>query len=486
MTDFRLYPEYVNLENTSKKLSEVFSKLRQGKPLQNKYLYLDSSGANNWSNVEGTLGLSQNEENLLEQHYEEIDNTIRELSNCKSYDIISLGCGTGTDDKTIINTIYGKMENQFSISTIDLSLDLLHKGTYNIYKEILGKYIKSKVDILGICCDFENLENAKSYLETRERNETRLYHLLGLTIGNNKELWLLKKIHDRMKNGDYLLLGVDLSADDTKALANSEAAYNVGNASTYVDEFLLGPLNFSTSFHVNRKYKDPFLHTKIKYSIEQCDEIDYLINGFKPILLKSRYSDNTDYSNKNNSKDSNKFSDIKNTVTFTRYYKFGPAQILCDYSNKYKADSFIEFINNLFGNNVFLKPVTGITKFGLREDLLGKHEPYQYLVLLRKVDPKQSIEEVDSLVKEVNNFLNYFENSKIDIDLLNQLKDNHIYDYLEKPDVILLRNAIFSLDRMNYEKLAPPSKQSYNDKEVYQSFCNNLISFVNTNIVREK
>jgi len=475
MTSFRRYPEYVNLEDSSKKLREVFNKLRYGRALQNKYLYLESSGAYNWAHVERKLGLAVNEETLVDEHFNNIDSIIRDQSNCKSYDIISLGCGSGTDDMAIINFVYAKMAENFSITTIDLSFNLLVKGTSQIHSKISEKNINDKVDILGICCDFENLENAKSYLETRRRNKVRLFHLLGLTIGNNFEIQLLRKITDIMDEEDYLLISVDLSAEDDKALKNSAKAYNSGEESILVDKFLLGPLNMSMNFHVNKRNREPFLYTKICPNINgerdnQSTEIDYLVNGYLPLLIKSKEEGGL-----------NQYSNIEDTVTFTRYYQFGDHKVLCDYSNKYKFDPFNKFIFNLYGLGIYLEPVEGVLDFGIRDDLMAKCDPFQYLVLLKKTDPAQHENYVNSISEEIKNYLVYTEDTNLDVEVYNNLKESGVYEYIVDQNIHILRTIISKLSLSKIKKIQPPPTNEHNNKKKYKEFSDNIIELIVSN-----
>ena len=83
------------------------------------------------------------------------------------------------------------------------------------------------ISVLGISCDFEKLKSAKQIIQMKRRNKTALFHLLGLTIGNYKERGLLRKIASVINDGDYLLISVDICADDENNLALSKKSYDV-------------------------------------------------------------------------------------------------------------------------------------------------------------------------------------------------------------------------------------------------------------------
>jgi uncharacterized SAM-dependent methyltransferase len=395
MRQLNKYPEYHYLERPEKIVETVIKQLREGKTIENKYLYLESIGAKNWSAVEKVLQLCENEESLLQEYFPRIDRLIKDHTQNRLYDIVSLGCGTGTDDISILE--HSAMTGHFSMITIDLSWCILEQGTTKIFNYLRPKMNpQSDVNVLGICCDFNSLTKAKEVVRARRKNKVMLFHLLGLTIGNSHEINILKNISSIMESNDFLLLSVDLSASDKEALKSAINAYGNPNALPAVNNFLLGPLNFSTYFDTDKQNpsNDPSLKTTI---VLNDNQIDYSFKDYWPKIIKTT---SEDIECKQTG-----FSDIEKTVSLVRLYQFGNEkknQLLCDYSNKYDRGAFEKFIRSLADNNeinLSLPSGVGMFEFGVSDKNLDLHKPNQYLILLqkkklrkRKPNPKIEIE----------------------------------------------------------------------------------------------
>lgn len=331
--------------------------------IPNKYLYLGYHGAKLWDEIDVNYKPGKDGGKLIEKHFQSIDSEIR--NHTKSYNIVSLGCGSGEDDILILKMIQKKFKKQipeFRIYTVDLSDDLLEYGTYRITNFINNNAqvrLNSSIEgIYAIWADFKDLSKHYPYLSKEYFLGSRpnLFHLLGLTIGNNNEINLLKWIYNFMNVNDYLLIGIDYSVDGDIKSAFKE--YTEGDAREAINKFLCGPLLFSSFYDFEI---DP---NKIKHFVTFPEvEIEH-----KP-------------------KDERQISKINEAISFTRYHHYSDhGSRLCDFSTKYKSKEFENFIKHILPlEDVYFKIIS--SKLGLSDE----EESSQALVLLKKIDfPNQT------------------------------------------------------------------------------------------------
>jgi hypothetical protein len=409
-------PKYWDYTKPNELIDELVLNVRAKKPLANKYLYLGSSGARNWIKVEIGSDLARQKRLSLRLYLE----NIRKLIPEDSFDIVSLGSGTGTDDITILEHLAPKVHSPLSVIGIDLSWCLLDVGLQNISNSISNNSLRQWVDLYGLCVDFEELGKATDKLNSTSestsirRNKRCLFHLLGLTIGNSSEIKLLKTIHNVMDIGDYLLLNVDFSADDPEALKASFNAYN-NNA---VNDFLLGPLNASTRF-------------------EQNGENSYLLKSF----IKNHSAELIDYTKTNvvlhkttevRGKEE-KLSDVENASLFVRYYvdekleKESKNGIniteylklhgkLIDFSAKYKCEDFKMFLNGLSDEEIYFETMHDLKEFYVTQIEGYKYETIQAYILLKKIIPTvlngQVVLSLDLFQERLGSYINAITHSE--------------------------------------------------------------------------
>ena len=369
------YPLIVSTikENPANAITDLIS--NQNEDIPNKYLYFSYQGAYLWNKIDLEYKPGKDCSELLKLHFKEIDEHICSNGNT-SYDIVSLGTGSGADDVLILNIIQkslnkGKNRAPFRLFAVDFSLILLNDGIRfivdflnNKASDRLSKCIKC---VRGIWGDFETLsktkleENGVNFSNIEKR--PTLYHLLGLTLGNNKEAILLRSFHEIMVENDYLLLGVDFSADSEESLQKSFQQYI--DAAALINPWLCNPLHFVCK------------HNKVS---------------------DSNYAHKTDFEivkieHKNN--DYKRISQVNNARSFTRYHDYGSGALrLCDYSTKYNSKDFVEFIINLKEEQVFfnIEHIFEHKKQGAEE--LDSH---QVLVLLKK---KKAGEEKEKTIED--------------------------------------------------------------------------------------
>lgn len=188
---------------------EIITKLsNKVSPL--KYCYMIN--AKEWiefCNNEHSMDFIQSDEQkLLTDNLENIFNK-KELKNKKLH-IIELGCGEGKDLYSIV-TYCDSLNHKISILAVDLSEDFLN---------LVNTKISANFNMSINCCflDFEEKFNdIDNHIESqvdksvKNSNLKSYYIMLGNTLGNlNDYMLFLRRVFEKMKKGDELILGVHL------------------------------------------------------------------------------------------------------------------------------------------------------------------------------------------------------------------------------------------------------------------------------------
>lgn len=412
------------LENLTALTDKLVQQVKDvNSPLVNKYLYLGEHGAMSWKDVDQTYKLGRQGKRLIQDHFQDIDSIIRATIKEEKpgepesgYDIISLGCGTGEDDETILIELNKRLAEYnslptFNIITVDLSLPLLVEGTVRISNVIRNNELVNYIDrIDAICCDLDSFFKSAEYIrfggkKCHRKNNRALFHLLGLTLANNDEVQMLSAISSVMKEGDFLLLGLDFSVEDSEALKKTISSYENEGARNRIDEFLCGPLHFSTRF----EWMDSSHNFQLITELASNDSILY------PLEVIHEHKENNGFS----------LSKVPNAVNLKRSHRIKSRLTdshipprMCDFSNKYSGADFEVFIKNIKKHYAILFEVVGkIDAFGISDRDKRKHEPLQQLVLLRygnaakNVDLRESEKRaVEATLVKVREFIKRIEN----------------------------------------------------------------------------
>lgn len=357
----KIHPTIVPLVNLDELYNAIISEVRSKSNLKSKYLYLGWHGAKAWKNVDSNYKISTQGIQILVDYFSEIDDIVRSTANGKKYNIVSLGSGTCDEDLKILDILFRKNNLSiippFRIYTVDISIDLLNEGAQKLAKKINNNHkLKNLVqDIVSINIDIEKLHSAQEIINQYKykSSDTNLFHLLGLTLGNNNENSILSSIHNTMGTNDYLLLGVDFCADEEMLLNQTKEQYHSQEITDIINEYLCSPLIFASKYEKNSKTKH------IKFSIDQFNELEIV------------FSEETTVSN------------IADSKSFVYYYKYndtgGIHQMRVCFSNKYKSSSFKKYIEEeLPKKDVYFEIIKDIRGF-------GHEETGQYLVLLKKI-----------------------------------------------------------------------------------------------------
>lgn len=388
---------FISLEDIYKLRENIATKVQSTEEeIANKYLYLGPQGALAWKNVDIKYELGNQSLMLLKDHFDKIDSIIRDEIQA-GYDIVSLGCGTCMDDKTILTEIE-KITNLRSVETfnvivLDFSLDLLYEGAQFLYNFISGHPISKYIDkVIGINADIDKFAIQGLDIITNpnlvRKNQKALFHLLGLTLANNNEEKMLMNISNVMQDGDYLLLGLDFSLDDDISLKNSINSYKKKVYLEDIDRFLCSPFFFASKM---QPCCNDVQGMEIITAFGDKDTLKYPINIIHKTLENNL--GNT--------------SAVNNAVNLVRYHKIITKNAVsiplrkCDFSNKYSHSDFKKFLFDIKKREISFEIMCEIDSFGISEAGKRKHEARLHLVLLKKVPlnklPSQNHPKIEKL-----------------------------------------------------------------------------------------
>lgn len=402
-----LWIDKVHSRNLRKEISDAIRK-DEGDIL-NKHLYIGLHGSAAWERIEmdPNFAVKKLAYSLLcdkkPNNFKSILEAIREDSGEIGVDIVSLGSGTGNDDLLIMDEVWRTYKSKMALFAIDLSADLLRRAVTNIKDNLYKNPTQNKnTSLHAICVDIDNLITMNNYFQQHGCQSKRLFHLLGLTLGNNKEYEFLRNISKGMGEGDYLLLGVDFCMNSGEWFEESVGSYE--NTEHAIMNFLSGPLHMSLQIDKdvspNGRLRFFGQMPKMHAIGEDKDYYDYVTNGINVITKKVV-----------NAK-GQALSDIDGAYSLARYYvdvsiskeefrldmakKGGPGKLF-DYSNKYDSKNFIKF---LYSN-------AGALKLRLVEpNVMRWGKGSQHLVLLKKESKGAGIM-ATTAIPRLTNFLRY-------------------------------------------------------------------------------
>jgi hypothetical protein len=244
---FYFFQETQNIINQIKNIiNNPAETTATNKILNNKFLYIGWQGAENW------CALEEADKNTY-QSPEILSNSIKSIYDKhlkkENYALISLGCGSGDEDVSILGELKTKSKPKFYY-TIDLSADLLVTGTKNIFdfitkKENLSDY-KNIESLIGICDDITNIDfeqyNEKALIVNDKIK--KFFHLLGFTFSNNNELEILTKIVSLMDPNDLLLLQLEFFSEKKPDESFKKIEERYFTHITQLGKFLSSPFSF--------------------------------------------------------------------------------------------------------------------------------------------------------------------------------------------------------------------------------------------------
>jgi hypothetical protein len=453
--DLKIYHEtLLDLQKEIESIQKILKNSNMDIPT--KYAYKGWQGWSNWSNLKGIFDEVSDTTRLLDKHFSDIFKLmLKDSSDGKSIDVISLGVGLGDEDINILKKISKfKEHNKFSFFGIDYSNAIVERACYFIRNKI-EKISSLKLEsITGLCIDFENLSNHKILFH--KNKNIKFFHLLGLTLGNNKEESILKNITDVLDEGDYLLFDVDCSVDkgDKKI-------------QTLLD-------TYSSEMHIT----NAFLTNVLLYGVSFRSKNNFDFGNFKfPWEVRVNYLNLNDCKKKT-------ISDIEDTITLSRQhiYKNGNhiiGQRICDFSNKYSSTAFSKFISSFCDENNFeiIESLKGGIFWGIDESsnkliLIKKKSPIiddynvNVLILSDKSTPQNKI--LENIEKDIENYTNSLSGVSIKeihdnyISFITELKNNYLKDKVSPNKLIALRGHIqntIEVGKFRYHENLESAKQ---------------------------
>lgn len=218
-------------------------KIDYDKPLvlKNKYLYLYAEGAMYY--LQAIQSMHSEKDKLADLEIEELGKILHEISNYQErITLVSLGSANAEKEITAINKFIKDVgcEKPIHFIPIDVSAPLIQLAVLKFNHEL---HECQNVFIEPIIADFWDIATVPQYFDFFRSPDTQknIFTLFGSTIGNYKEKELLKQITLFMKDGDYLVLGLDLIPDNDldKSKTKIYDQYNtIGNI-----QFMLNPLS---------------------------------------------------------------------------------------------------------------------------------------------------------------------------------------------------------------------------------------------------
>ena len=195
--------------------------------LTNKYLY--NFGGGTISYLKALKSMEDSLEKCNNEEVELVVQLLKEIGETKTMCYISLGCGNGEKDNSIIKKV-----SFSSYFPIDINSNLIKIA----YKEVLRD--NSMLTLGGYNGDFTNLpvdlfstNNNYSF-----NNTPKVYLCLGHTIGNYQESKILKSLSDIMNDSDYAIISFEKqrveSANRYKSSENTDFLLNPFRA---IDDF---------------------------------------------------------------------------------------------------------------------------------------------------------------------------------------------------------------------------------------------------------
>ena len=174
----------------------------QPKKLSSRYFY-DDKGSRIFQQIMQLpeYYLTAAEDEILREYSVEI---FRSLNFKRPFNIVELGAGDGTKTRHLLRA-FSQQDLSFDFVPIDISSQAIHDLQRNIQNELPNISIKPVVGDY-----FQVLDR----LVSSERSNLVLF--LGSNIGNFESSAAKKmfdQIHDRLNDGDHLLVGFDLKKD---------------------------------------------------------------------------------------------------------------------------------------------------------------------------------------------------------------------------------------------------------------------------------
>lgn len=243
---FRVYVggTFDTARSTSDLLAELSRVIDSGGPLPSKFLYWDVRSALRWKKLSelSTYLTTQSSTSLMAAHASTLANRIHAANpRANGISLIDFGVGTGTQDLLLTEALLQERPDTLLFVAVDESLSLVQLALQTLLP--IFQQHPNRVRAQYILDDFFNIESHRPSIREIERethagdgSPVRIASLLGGSLGNFKESEILRALRSVLDEGDYVLVGVEFTADR----ADFELIRNY--TSLHMKEFLFGPI----------------------------------------------------------------------------------------------------------------------------------------------------------------------------------------------------------------------------------------------------
>jgi len=318
----RLVPCYFHNKETDIDIySQFMESIEKDKSINSKFLYWTLRGTKEYLTLckDPKYLLSKIAHDLLKENFPKIYPIINSDKNLLH--IVDLGVGDGQEINIILNSLISDSDitndTKIYCSLIDSSYHMLRVAV-NIIDEanLSNRRYKENVEIVAINCDLRDLHLYKGTLKFTYGS--RLFCLLGGTLGNFCEKEVIEPIEKEMSDMDFFLLGVDLIGNrtdeqiisaydniiDKKFVFNplAEIGYNfeqsnfvfeikndvseVGKAKTVIARCLVGGQNIQMGKSTKYTLKEIKDYLQNNFNFEILNEIVDSTQNYALLLLK--------------------------------------------------------------------------------------------------------------------------------------------------------------------------------------------------------
>lgn len=214
-----LSTNYMDLLKEIEKACEVGGKIDQ------KFLYIDPIAVKKWKS------LIDSDEYAT---YRECSDALREFLASNIWKekvqsglntIVDLGVGAGQKDNSILKSFINLTNgnNPISFVLIDTSFPMI-ETTLDQLRPVLKK--KNNVKVISLKTDFLTLKHSSSHYQKKDSKSA--YFMLGCTFCNVKESLFMNSMSEVVRNGDLLVLGIELYDEQCKddSLQKIKNSYN--------------------------------------------------------------------------------------------------------------------------------------------------------------------------------------------------------------------------------------------------------------------
>lgn len=193
---------YVNIRESNDQLQKEFLECLKNREIVSKFSYWGEEPTQGWLRVcqVSEYKTYQQAVKLLKNVSDDIARTVAKPK--MSY--ISLGIGNGEKDAIILQKL-SRLMNKIKYYPIDISTDMIKAGLNYIFSHFRNLPTTAFVTDFKILDEIVKAETFK--------NERNFFVLLGNTLGNFNQVYLLNILKRSMDKNDYILIGVSLRKD---------------------------------------------------------------------------------------------------------------------------------------------------------------------------------------------------------------------------------------------------------------------------------